>query len=190
MLRLVSDILKADCDPSVLDDPSVLKIDHLGLCELLLDLLQWQLQMPPDPVPSVQRALMNAWRATLERLSDAIKMADGPAANAEAEVISRIITMARTLPIPPDLKLDKPMDALISALAARSLGPQVLTAFRNWKLLPRTRTSMNESVEAIALQQDSVISLSRDVDSQIHDNDDLSNGATNGTVATDGNSSA
>lgn len=165
MLRLVSDILKADFDPQVLEDPSVLRIDHLGLCELLLDLLRWQLQAAPDPVHLMQRALVNAWRTTLERLSDAIRMTDGPATKAEADVIRRISTLARAMDIPSDFKLNKAMDALLSALEIRNVGPATHNALQKWRSLPRTRASMNGSIEALPYsQQDSVVSLSGDVD--------------------------
>lgn len=183
MLRLVSDILKADFDPQVLEDPSVLRIDHLGLCELLLDLLRWQLQAAPDPVHLMQRALVNAWRTTLERLSDAIRMTDGPATKAEADVIRRISTLARAMDIPSDFKLNKAMDALLSALEIRNVGPATYNALQKWRSLPRTRASMNGSIEALPYsQQDSVVSLSGDVDGKIHVPNDILHEATNGIV--------
>lgn len=172
-----------------MEDPSVLRIDHLGLCELLLNLLQWELQSPPDPIQSMQRALMNAWRTTLERLCDVIQMTDGPASDADSEVIVRIITLGRKLTVPAEFKLDKALDALLVVLGKRKLGPLVAQAIHNWKLLRRAGTSMNESIEALAFQQDSVVSLSGYVEGQNHDSDDRLDGTTNGTIATDGNSS-
>lgn len=188
MLQLVSDILKADYDPHVVEDPSMLRIDHLGLCELLLDLLQWQLQAPPDSIHLMQRALMNAWRMTLERLTDAIKMTDGPATKPEAEIIGRILTSARTMVIPSDPKLNKALDILLSALGARNLGPATETVFHHWKSLTRARTSISGSMEVFPSSlQGSNVSLLRNGDDQNSVNRNLHNDAVEDTLTTEQN---
>ncbi|KAK7690500.1 hypothetical protein QCA50_005598 [Cerrena zonata] len=144
MLRIISDILKADCDPLVVEDPSILRIDHVGLCELLLDLLRWQLQAPIDPIPSMQRALVNAWRATLERLDETISMTSGPPTDTESAIIPRLLSLAQELTIPSEL--EKAMEGLSFTLGTRLVGPTAGMALRKWRVFRRRMTSDHDSL--------------------------------------------
>ena len=131
MLRHLSDILKADLDPAVLEDPSKLRIDYVGVCHVLLDLLQWHVQQPPDENPSQHRALVNAWNAVLRDMSK-ILMALNPAVGLDADSVRPLLPKIKMLGIPPEMK--PAIDELLSTLQTICLGSAVASrAISHWE---------------------------------------------------------
>ncbi|KAK7686509.1 hypothetical protein QCA50_010107 [Cerrena zonata] len=173
MLRHTSDILKADCDPDVLEDPSRLRIDHAGLCHMILNLLQWQLQEPPDEVRSKQRALMNAWNAVIRDMAQTMQVIES-AVDLNLDSIRTLLTFIKSLDIPPDLK--GATDNLLLTLQSICLGSVVASrAVYNWEHVMASKRSL---ASGNGSQNDAA---SRDVENQ------AGSSVLNGTTVDDQN---
>lgn len=113
------DILKADLDPAVLDDPSSLRIDHVGLCDMVLGLLQWQINQPPDVNPTKHRGLVNAWVMVIRGMS-AILLALQPAVSLDLNAVRPLVPKIKALEMPSDMRTAS--DELLMALQTICLG--------------------------------------------------------------------
>lgn len=119
MLRHLSEILKADLGPDVLEDPSKLRLDHVGLCDLILDLFQWHLQQTPDENASKHRGLVNAWIAVL-RVMAKVLLALQVAVGLNVDAVRPLIPKIKSLQPTADMK--EATDELVSALQTICLG--------------------------------------------------------------------
>ena len=119
LLRYLADILKADLDPAVLDDPSNLRIDYVGLCGMIVELFQWQIEQPPDINPTKHRGLINAWIAVLRGVT-AILLALQPAITMDIDLVRPLVPKIKNLEIPVDMK--SASDELLLALQTICLG--------------------------------------------------------------------
>ena len=131
MLRHLAEILKADMDSGVLEDPSKLRVDHVGLCDTLLDLLQWQLQQPPDENPSKHRGLINAWIAVLRGMAR-ILLALEPAVGLNVDAVRPLVPKVKSMYVPAGIKAAT--DELLSTLQTICLGSAMASkAISHWE---------------------------------------------------------
>ena len=119
MLRHLAEILKADMDSGVLEDPSKLRVDHVGLCDTLLDLLQWQLQQSPDENPSKHGGLVNAWIAVVRGMTR-ILLALESAVGLNVEAVRPLVPKIKSLYVLAGMKAAT--DELLSTLQTVCLG--------------------------------------------------------------------
>ena len=103
----------------MLDDPDNIRIDYVGVCHMLFDLLQWQVQQPPDENPIKHRGLVNAWITVMRGLS-AMLLALQPAVGLDVETIRPLVPKLKLLEIPTDMKAAT--DELLLTLQTVCLG--------------------------------------------------------------------
>ena len=138
------DILRADLDPAVLDDPDNIRIDYVGLCYMLCDLLQWQVQQPPDENPVKQRGLVNAWVTVIRGMSS-ILLALQPAVGLDVGAIRPLVPKLKSLEIPTDIKAAT--DELLLTLQTVCLGSASASrAIAHWEgIMAASKGSLRSS---------------------------------------------